>query len=78
MSLIKGLYWWAYLDDQGMIHVKRYTNDRQIQNYEQLPFCKGIFDPFEAYDYAHAKQKCLEKYREIQYHEKKQSGEIIQ
>lgn len=55
MSIITKSRWWGYLDDQGLIHVKKYTTDRAIQNCEQMPFCKGIFDPFLAYDFNHAK-----------------------
>lgn len=71
MGLIKGLLYWGYLDNDGLIHVKRYTTDREIRNYEQLPFCKGIFDPFEAYDINEAKMKCFQKLQELRYHEKR-------
>ena len=71
MSRIKPLRWWGYLDDQGLIHVKLYLNDKVIQNYEQLPNVKGIFDPFTAYDSIEAKQKCYEKYKEVQFHDKR-------
>lgn len=54
--LNNGKWWWAYLDDSGVIHVKRYKNDKIIQNTEQLPFCKGIFEPFEASSFYEAKQ----------------------
>ena len=47
-KLINGKWWWAYLDDRGVVRVLPYTNDKIIQNTEQLPFCKGIFDPFTA------------------------------
>jgi len=64
MTIIKGFLFWAYLDDAGTIHVKRYIDDRTIQNYEQLPFVKGIFDPFEAWDMAHARELVEERYRQ--------------
>ncbi len=60
MAIITQLHktrWWAYLDDQGKVHIKKYISDRQIQNCEQLPFCKGIFEPFEAYGYEDAHRK---------------------
>jgi hypothetical protein len=63
MALIKGLLFWGYLDDQGKIHVHRYTNDRKIANIEALPWVKGIFDPFEAYDLKHARELVEERYR---------------
>jgi len=47
-NLIDSGWWWAYLDDGGVIRVLPYTGDKIIQNTEQLPFCKGIFDPFKA------------------------------
>ena len=64
MARIKGLLFWGYLDDQGVIHVKYYTNDRIIRNYESLPFVKGIFDPFESYSMEEAKQKVMARYKE--------------
>lgn len=63
--MIKGLLFWGYVDDSGVIHVKRYVSDRVIENYEKLPFCKGIFGPFEAYDIQQARQMCALKYQEI-------------
>lgn len=65
MGLIKPLRWWGYLDDRGVIHVTRYTTDRAIQNCEQMPFCKGIFDPFTAWDYQEARMKCWAKLQEV-------------
>jgi len=64
MARIKGLLFWAYLDDEGRIHVKYYTDDRVIRNYEQMPFVKGIFDPFYAYSMAEARMKVLARYQE--------------
>ncbi len=63
--MIRGLLYWGYLDDQGIIHVKRYTTDRAIRNAEQMPYVKGIFDPFEAFSIEEARQKILIKYQEI-------------
>ena len=64
MTKIKNLFW-GYVDDEGVVHVKRYTDDRTIRNYEQMPFCKGIFDPYEARDFAHAKLLAFAKYRSL-------------
>lgn len=64
MGLIKGLLFWGYVDDEGVIHVKRYKNDREIANYELLPFCKGIFEVFEAYSIEEARLKCHERYKQ--------------
>lgn len=62
---------WGYLDDRGVIHIKPYLTDWDIQKCEQMPFCRGIFDPFEAHDKAEAALKCRMKLQELQYHEKK-------
>lgn len=48
-------WWWAYLDTSGVIHVQKYVTDCDIQKVEQLPFCAGIFDPFQARSKDHAK-----------------------
>lgn len=71
MDLYNGKWWWAYLDDTGAIHIKPYRGDRIIQNTEQLPFCKGIFDPFTAASREHAKQKIMRFLDEQQYYEKR-------
>ena len=63
--------WWGYLDDTGVIRIKKYTTDKAIQNCEQMPFCKGIFNPFEARDYLHAQQLVIEFLNEQQNYEKK-------
>jgi hypothetical protein len=55
-----GKWWWAYLDDTGVVRVKPYTGDKIIQNTEQLPFCRGIFDPFTADNLKHAQTKIAE------------------
>ena len=69
--LNNGKWWWAYLDDQGKITVKPYTSDWEIQKVEQLPFCKGIFDPFEATNKHYARLKIAKFLDEQQYYEKK-------
>lgn len=48
VNLHNGKWWWGYLDDQGVIRVLPYTDDAIIVRTEQLPFCRGIFDPFKA------------------------------
>ena len=58
MNRFKGLLWWGYIDDEGVIEVKRYTTDRVIENYERMPFCKGIFEPFQALDKEEAYALC--------------------
>jgi hypothetical protein len=61
----KGLIFWGYVDDQGKIEVKRYVSDKQIANYESLPFVKGIFDPFYAVDIWTARRMIEAKYKEV-------------
>lgn len=56
MSLAKGKWWWGYLDDQGVIRVFPYTDDKIIQNTEQLPFVRGIFEPMKADSKQHAQR----------------------
>jgi hypothetical protein len=73
MTITKKPLWWAYLDDSGKIHVKRYTTDRAIQNCEQMPFCKGIFDPFYADNLHKAQLKIAAFLDEQRYFEKKEN-----
>ena len=58
----KGILFWAYLDDQGKVYVKRYVNDRIIRNFESMPYVKGIFDPFYARDMHEARIKVYARY----------------
>lgn len=71
MALADGKWWWAYLDDQGVIKILPYTDDAIIQRTEQLPFCKGIFEPFKANDRIVAQRKIMIFLDEQQYHEKR-------
>jgi len=48
IPLPNGKWWYGYLDDLGVIRVKPYRSDKEIQNLEQLPFVRGIFDPMKA------------------------------
>lgn len=59
----KGTLFWGYVDDKGKIEIKRYTNDRVIENFERLPFVKGIFDPFYAINIKEAAEMILDRYR---------------
>lgn len=68
MPLNNGKWWWAYLDDTGVIRIKPYTTDKIIQNTEQLPFCRGIFDPFEAANKLDAERKIIQFLDNEQYH----------
>lgn len=63
--------YWAYLDDTGLIRIKPYTTDRIIQNTEQLPFCKGIFDPFLAENMLDARRKIMQFLDQHKYYDKR-------
>lgn len=71
MALNNGRWWWGYLDDQGVIRVLPYTDDAIIQRTEQLPFCRGIFDPFHALSKVDAQKKIMIFLDKEQYYEKK-------
>lgn len=46
--ITSGKWFYGYLDDLGVIRVKPYRGDKEIQNLEQLPFVRGIFEPMKA------------------------------
>jgi hypothetical protein len=71
MTLPDGKWWWAYLDDGGVIRIQKYISDWEIQKVEQLPFCRGIFDPFPARSKNEAKLILKEWLDEQQANEKK-------
>ena len=62
---------WAYVDYDEQIHVKRYVDDRAIRNAQDSGTTIGIFDPFEAENIEQATHMILNKYREVRYFEKK-------
>jgi hypothetical protein len=74
MDLHNGKWWWAYLDDRGKIKILPYTTDKIIQNTEQLPFTRGIFEPFKAESRHHAEQIIAAFLTEEAYYEKKTNG----
>lgn len=74
MGVIKHLkpLWWAYIDYNEKIHVKRYTTDRAIRNAEESGTTLGIFEPFAAKNIEEATHMILEKWRECRVHMKKE------
>lgn len=68
-------WWWGYLDDQGVIYVKRYKGDWDIQKVEQLPFCRGIFNPFKAHNRHEAQMMIARWLTEQQYQQTRYSNE---
>ena len=71
-GLIKLPLFWGYLDDRGVITVKKYVTDWDIQKVEQLPFCKGIFEPIGCVDAVDAHQKFSERLQLEEMHDKRQ------
>jgi hypothetical protein len=69
--------WWAYLNIDEKIHIKRYTTDRAIRNAEESGTTIGIFEVFEARDIEQASHMILEKYREVRYIVKSEEKRII-
>jgi hypothetical protein len=58
---------WAYVDYDEKIHVKRYRDDRAIRNAQDSGTTIGIFDPFYASNIEQATHMILEKYRECRH-----------
>lgn len=59
----KQLYW-AYIDYEEKIHIKKYKNDRAIRNAQDSGTTIGIFDPFYADNIEEAAHMVLDKWRE--------------
>lgn len=77
MSLSRGTLYWAYIDINEKIHIKKYKNDRAIRNAQDSGTTIGIFDPFYAANIEEAAHMILEKYREIRYTVKPEEPRII-
>ena len=73
-DLFNGKWWWAYLSDEGVVRVLPYTGDKIIQNTEQLPFCKGIWDPFVADSKHEAQMKIAANLTQMQLEEAKKDS----
>lgn len=56
--------YWAYVDYNEKIHIKRYKFDRAIRNAQDSGTTIGIFDPFYARDIEEAARIILDKWRE--------------
>lgn len=74
MKLNDGTWFWGYVDTSEKIYIKRYKNDREIRNYEQMPFTIGIFDPFKAKNIEEAALMLTQKWREERVMMKKESN----
>ena len=66
--------WWAYIDYEEKIHVKRYKDDRAIRNAQDSGTTVAIADPFYAKDIEEAAHMILEKWREQRIFMKKDSN----
>jgi hypothetical protein len=53
---------WAFVDKDLKVHVKRYKNDRAIENAERFPLTQFIVEPFTAKNYHEAKLKIMNAY----------------
>ena len=42
------LMWWGYLHTSGTVQLKRFFDERDIQDAADSPFVARIFQPFEA------------------------------
>lgn len=73
-NLHTGKWWWAYLDDTGTIRVLPYIDDAIIQRTEQLPFTRGIFEPFTAPSKHAAQLKIAEWLTQEQIQESKKNS----
>jgi len=68
---------WAYVDYNEKIHIKKYVDDRAIRNAQDSGTTIGIFDPFYAKNIKHAAEIILEKYREVRHTVKPVEPRII-
>lgn len=68
---MKKKLWWAYIDYQEKIHIKRYKSDRAIRNAEESGTTVGIFEPFEAENIEIAAHMILDKWREQRFIDKR-------
>ena len=66
--------YWAYVDYNEKIHVKRYRDDRAIRNAQDSGTTIGIFDPFYAENIEEATHMILVKWREERVFLKKESN----
>ena len=47
---MSALMWWGYLHQDGSIAVKRFFEDRDIQEADESPFVQKTTGPYEAAD----------------------------
>jgi hypothetical protein len=57
----KDKIYWGFLDEYNQITVVRYKSDKQIEITENMPFCRGIFEPCTCIDKVDAYRKFKEK-----------------
>ena len=69
--------WWAYVDYNEKIHIKRYKSDRAIRNAQDSGTTIAILDPFEAADIVEASNIILNKWREQRLFFKNESSQLI-
>lgn len=64
LNKTKNRIYWGYIDIYEKLYIKRYRDDRAIENAEKFPLTKIIIDPFTAKSMHHARQKIMSKYVE--------------
>lgn len=54
--------WWGYVHQSGTIHVKRYFDERDIEEANESPFCALVTQaPYQAID----RDDAIEKLKQI-------------
>lgn len=59
--------WWGYLHVNGSIQVKRYWDEKDLQEARESPFVQQVFESFSASD----RQDAVKKLENIIKYEKK-------
>lgn len=47
---VSNLLWWGYRHVNGVFHVKRFFDDKDIREANESDFCYAVVGPFEAQD----------------------------
>jgi hypothetical protein len=53
--------WWGYQRINGTVQVKRYFDERDLQDAHESPFCREVYAPFSAADRDDAIKQIEEK-----------------
>jgi len=69
--------WWAFVDLDEKIHIKRYTTDRAVRNAQDSGTTLAICEPFQARNITDASYIILQKWREQRFFIKAGEPRII-